>query len=45
MLLCLLVPLLSYAEGWDEAKYKQIEQSIKQPQISDVSSSLPVRSS
>ena len=34
MLLCLLVPLLSYAEGWDEAKYKQIEQSIKQPQIS-----------
>ncbi len=34
MLLCLLVPLLSYAEGWDEAEYKQIEQSIKQPQIS-----------
>ena len=30
----MLVPLLSYAEGWDEAKYKQIEQSIKQPQIS-----------
>ncbi len=33
MLLCLLVPLLGYADGWDEAKYRQIEQSIKQPQI------------
>ena len=34
MLLCLLFPLLSHADGWDEAKYKQIELSIQQPQIS-----------
>ena len=33
-LLCLLFPLLGHAEGWDEAKYKQIEQSIQSPQIS-----------
>ena len=33
-LLCLLFPLLSHADGWDEAKYKQIEQSIQSPQIS-----------
>ena len=33
-LLCLLFPLLSHAEGWDEAMYKQIEQSIQAPQIS-----------
>ena len=32
-LLCLLFPLLSHAEGWDEATYRQIEQSIQQPQI------------
>ena len=34
VLLSMLFPLLSYADGWDEATYKQIEQSIKQPQIS-----------
>jgi polygalacturonase len=34
MLLCLLFPMLSHADGWDEALYKQIEQSIRQPQIS-----------
>ena len=34
MLLSLLIPMLGFADGWDEAKYKQIEQSIKQPQIS-----------
>ena len=34
MLLCLLSPLLAHADHWDEAMYKQIEQSIQQPQIS-----------
>ncbi|MBR6867292.1 MAG: glycoside hydrolase family 88 protein [Prevotella sp.] len=34
MLLCLLSPLLAFADHWDEAMYKQIEQSIQQPQIS-----------
>ena len=34
MLLSMLFPLLSHADGWDEATYKQIEQSIRQPQIS-----------
>ncbi len=34
MLLCLLFPMLSHADSWDEALYKQIEQSIRQPQIS-----------
>ena len=33
MLLCLLFPMFTYADHWDEAKYKQIEQSIQQPQI------------
>ena len=33
-LLCLLFPLLSHAISWDETKYRQIEQSIRQPQIS-----------
>ena len=33
-LLCLLCPLLVHAQGWDGAKYKQIEQSIQSPQIS-----------
>ena len=32
-LLCLLFPMLSFANHWDEAKYKQIEQSIQQPHI------------
>ncbi len=34
MLLCLLLPLLSHAQAWDDALYRQIEQSIQQPQIS-----------
>ena len=33
-LLCLLFPLLGHANGWDETRYRQIEQSIQQPQIS-----------
>jgi polygalacturonase/rhamnogalacturonyl hydrolase YesR len=33
-LFCLLFPALSLANQWDEALYKQIEQSIQSPQIS-----------
>ena len=32
---CLLLPALSVAQGWDEALYKQIEQSIRVPQFAD----------
>ena len=32
---CLLVPVLAVAQGWDETKYKQIEQSIRVPQFAD----------
>ena len=35
MLLCLLFPLMAHANHWDEAKYKQIEQSIKTPKLND----------
>ena len=31
--ICLLIPLASMAKEWDETLYKQIEQSIKMPQI------------
>ena len=34
LLLCLLLPLTTWADGWDK-QYKQIEQSIKQPQFAD----------
>ncbi len=34
-LLCLLCPTLVMAQGWDEAQYKQIEQSIRVPQFAD----------
>ena len=33
--LCLLIPTLTVAQGWDEALYKQIEQSIRVPQFAD----------
>ena len=33
-LYCFLNPLIAQAQGWDEATYRQIEQSIQQPQIS-----------
>ena len=33
--LCLLIPTLTVAQGWDEAQYKQIEQSIRVPQFAD----------
>ena len=32
-LLCLLMPLLCMAISWDEQMYREIEQSIQQPQI------------
>ena len=35
LLLCLLVPMLAVGQGWDEAKYRQIEQSIREPQFAD----------
>ena len=31
----LLVPMLAVAQGWDAAMYKQIEQSIREPQFAD----------
>ena len=34
-LLCLLCPVLTLAQGWNEAQYKQIEQSIRVPQFTD----------
>ena len=33
--LCLLFPLTAVAQGWNEAEYKQIEQSIRVPQFAD----------
>ena len=33
MLLCMLVVLSAQAKGWDDAQYKQIEQSIRVPQF------------
>ena len=33
--LCLLLPLAAAARQWDEAQYKQIEQSIRVPQFAD----------
>ena len=35
VMFCLLVPVLAVAQGWDETKYKQIEQSIRVPQFAD----------
>ena len=35
LLLCLICPTLATAQGWDEAQYKQIEQSIRVPQFAD----------
>ncbi len=34
-MLCLLAPALAHAQQWDEALYKQIEQSIRVPQFPD----------
>ena len=35
LMLSLLVPTLAAAQGWDEAQYKQIEQSIRVPHFAD----------
>ena len=35
LVLILLVPVLAAAQGWDAAMYKQIEQSIREPQFAD----------
>ena len=35
MTLCLLLPLAAAAQSWNEAEYKQIEQSIRVPQFAD----------
>ena len=35
MTLCLLVPLMAAAQSWNEAEYKQIEQSIRLPRFAD----------
>ena len=35
MMFALLFPTIAAAQGWDEAKYKQIEQSIRVPQFAD----------
>ena len=35
LMLCLLAPALAHAQQWDEALYKQIEQSIRVPQFPD----------
>ena len=34
-MLCLLMPMVVLAQGWDAAQYKQIEQSIRVPQFAD----------
>ena len=39
-LLCLLLPMVAAAQGWDAAKYRQIEQSIKAPVIPDATMSI-----
>ena len=35
LLVALLVPVFSYAAGWDDEEYKRIEQSIQQPKLSE----------
>ena len=35
LMLCLLAPAFAHAQQWDEALYKQIEQSIRVPQFPD----------
>lgn len=35
LLVALLVPVCSYAAGWDVEEYKRIEQSIQQPKLSE----------
>ena len=35
MMLCMLTSAIAVAQGWDEAKYRQIEQSIREPKFAD----------
>ena len=35
MAICMLFPMIAVAQGWNEAQYKQIEQSIREPQFAD----------
>ena len=35
LLVALLLPVCSYAAGWDDTEYKRIEQSIQQPKLSE----------
>ena len=35
LLVALLIPVCSYAAGWDDTEYKRIEQSIQQPKLSE----------
>ena len=35
LMLCILTSVICYAQGWDEAKYRQIEQSIREPKFAD----------
>ena len=35
LMLSMLMPALAIAQGWDEAKYKQIEKSIREPKFAD----------
>ena len=35
LLLCALVALTAQAQGWDERQYREIEQSIREPQFAD----------
>ena len=35
LMLCLLMPMMAHAQKWDETQYKQIEQSIREPQFAD----------
>ena len=35
VMLCVLTPLLATAQQWDEAQYRQIEQSIRTPKFAD----------
>ena len=34
-MLCMLMPLMAKAQQWNEAQYKQIEQSIREPKFAD----------
>ena len=35
LMFCLLMPAIAHAQNWDQAQYKQIEQSIREPQFAD----------